>query len=48
VKDAEAKIWTATGPRAMRWRNSSGAYGNGPRQSVGDLLFNSYQDNLAG
>jgi hypothetical protein len=48
VKDAEAKIWTATGPRAMRWRNSSGAYGNGPSQSVGDLLFNSYKDNLAG
>jgi hypothetical protein len=21
VKDAEAKIWTATGTRAMRWKN---------------------------
>jgi uncharacterized protein YjdB len=48
VQDAEAKIWTASGPRAMRWRNSSGVYSNGPTQSAGDLLFNSYKDNLAG
>jgi uncharacterized protein YjdB len=48
VKDAEAKIWTASGPRAMRWRKTSGAYSNGPAQSVGDLLFQSYKDNLAG
>ena len=48
VKDAEAKIWTATGPRAMRWRNSSNVYSNGPSKSVGDLLFQSYKDNLAG
>ena len=48
VKDAEAKIWTATGTRAMRWRNASGVYTNGPSQSVGDLLFASYKDNLAG
>ncbi|WP_369959678.1 hypothetical protein [Pseudomonas benzenivorans] len=48
VKDAEAKIWTASGPRAMRWRNASGAYSNGPAQSAGDLLFQSYKDNLAG
>lgn len=48
VKDAEAKIWTASGPRAMRWRNSSGVYSTGPSQSAGDLLFNSYKANLAG
>ncbi|MCP5177295.1 MAG: hypothetical protein H6997_07005 [Moraxellaceae bacterium] len=48
VKDAEAKIWTATGTRAMRWRNASGVYTNGPTQSAGDLLFQSYKDNLAG
>ena len=48
VKDAEAKIWTASGPRAMRWRNSSGVYSNGPTQSASDLLFNSYKANLAG
>ncbi len=47
VKDAEAKIWTATGPRAMRWRNSSGAYSNGPTKSVGDLLFDHYKANMA-
>ena len=48
VGDAEAKIWTATGPRAMRWRNSSGVYSSGPTQSASDLLFNSYRTNLAG
>lgn len=48
VKDAEAKIWTAKGPRAMRWRNSSGAYANGPSQSVGDLLFQHYKANMTG
>jgi pimeloyl-ACP methyl ester carboxylesterase len=48
VKDAEAKIWTASGTRAMRWRNASGVYSNGPTQSVGDLMFQSYKDNMAG
>ena len=48
VKDAEAKIWTASGPRAMRWRNSSGVYSAGPNISAGELLFRSYRDNLAG
>ena len=48
VKDAEAKIWSATGPRAMRWRNASGVYTNGPTQSAGDLLFQNYKDNMAG
>jgi hypothetical protein len=48
VKDAEAKIWTATGTRAMRWRNNAGAYTNGPTQSAADLLLQSYKDNLAG
>lgn len=48
VTDAEAKIWSASGPRAMRWRNASGAYSSGPNQSVGDLLFQSYKDNMAG
>ena len=48
VKDAEAKIWTATGTRAMRWRNASGIYSTGPTQSAADLLFQSYKDNLKG
>lgn len=47
VKDAEAKIWTASGPRGMRWRNASGTYSNGPTQSAGELLFQSYKANLA-
>lgn len=48
VKDAEAKIWTASGPKAMRWRNSAGNYSNGPSKSAADLLFDSYKANLAG
>lgn len=32
----------------MRWRNSSGVYASGPTQSVSDLLFKSYKDNMAG
>lgn len=47
VKDAEAKIWTATGPRAMRWRKSSGSYSNGPGKSAGQLMFESLRDNMA-
>jgi hypothetical protein len=48
VKDAEAKIWSATATRAMRWKNVAGVYSTGPTQSVTDLLFTSYKDNLAG
>lgn len=48
VRDAEAKIWTASGPRAMRWRNSNGVYSSGPAQSASDLLLQSYTANLAG
>lgn len=48
VKDAEAKIWTATGPRAMRWRKADGSYATGPSVSAGELLFRAYRDNLAG
>lgn len=47
VKDAEAKIWSATGPRAMRWRNSAGVYSSGPSQSAGQLLFESLRTNMA-
>jgi hypothetical protein len=34
VKDAEAKIWTATGPRAMRWRSSVNGTVQGPRPAA--------------
>jgi hypothetical protein len=32
----------------MRWKNVAGVYSTGPTQSVTDLLFTSYKDNLAG
>jgi len=47
VTDAEAKIWSSSGPRAMRWRNAAGVYSTGPTQSASDLLFKSYKDNMA-
>ncbi|WP_137972118.1 hypothetical protein [Pseudomonas sp. F(2018)] len=47
VTDAEAKIWSTSGPRAMRWRNAAGVYSTGPTQSASDLLFKSYKDNMA-
>lgn len=43
VKDAEAKIWTATGPRNMRWLDSNGDYHQGPNQNVVDILLESYE-----
>jgi len=51
VKNAEAKIWSAQGPKAMRWRDSNGDYHDGPTSSVTELLLNSYLDamtNFAG
>ncbi|ANE48876.1 cell adhesion domain-containing protein [Paenibacillus swuensis] len=42
VKDAEAKIWTATGPKAMRWRKKDGTYIAGPTKSAGDLFYDAY------
>ena len=38
VAHAEAKVWTANGPRAMRWKDSSGEYNTGPSESVTDLF----------
>lgn len=42
LKDAEAKIWTATGHRNMRWRDGNGDYHTGPKRNVVQLLLNSY------
>ncbi len=43
VKDAEAKIWSATGRKGMRWRNSQGIYATtNSRSNVSDLLVHSY------
>jgi len=47
VKDAEAKIWSASGPRSMRWRDHNGTYRSGPSKSAGQLMFESLRDNMA-
>lgn len=47
VKDAEAKMWSIDGRKGMRWRDSSGDYHDGPRESVSNLLFNSVVDNMS-
>lgn len=41
VKDAEAKMWSANGPRGMRYRQSDGSYrtSQAPNQSVGELAY---------
>jgi len=40
VKDAEAKVWSAAGPRAMRWAKRDGSFGTGPNISAGTLCAN--------
>ena len=40
VTHAEAKIWSADGPRRMRWRNNNNAYLEGPSLNVTQLLVN--------
>lgn len=47
VKDAEAKVWTAHGPRGMRWRNASGQYSAGPAKSAATLCTESLAPALA-
>lgn len=47
VQDAEAKIYTASGPRNMRWKRLDGSYQSGPNTSVGQLLFEAIRDNMA-
>ncbi|MBL3555288.1 MULTISPECIES: cell adhesion protein [Marinobacter] len=41
VKDAEAKMWSANGPRGMRYRLSDGSYStqHSPDKSVGEIAF---------
>ena len=46
VKDAEAKIWSKSGPRQMRWRDSNGNYHTGPNTDAGTLMFQSLRDNM--
>lgn len=47
VKDAEAKIWSKSGPRAMRWRDHNGTYRSGPNKDAGQLMFESLKINMA-
>jgi hypothetical protein len=48
VKDAEAKIWSANGPRQMRWRNAAGNYTAGPAKSAAQLCYESIREALRG
>jgi len=47
VKDAEAKIWSKNGPRAMRWRDHNGNYHSGPNKDAATLMFESLRDNMS-
>ena len=49
VMEAEAKIWTARGPRGMRWRDRDGNYQTegAPQVSASELLFRTYMDVFA-
>ena len=46
VKDAEAKIYSASGPQGMRWKSSSGSYSSGPKRSVTKLLYQSLVEGM--
>ena len=49
VKDAEAKIWTPSGPRGMRWRKCDGTYQTFSRNvSAAQLFYESYTSALSG
>lgn len=48
VTDAEAKIWTASGPKQMRWRKVDGTYSSGPAKSAGELFYDSYVSTMQG
>lgn len=52
--DAEAKVWSASGPKFMRWRARDGSYRWEPNnlKSAGELFFDAYtaalKDNTSG
>ena len=49
VNDAEAKIWTASGAKQMRWRKADGSYVNsGITSSAAQLFLDSYKSAMAG
>jgi uncharacterized protein YjdB len=49
LKDAEAKIWTTSGPKGMRWRKSDGSYvtTNLPTVSAAQLFVDQYKSALS-
>jgi uncharacterized protein YjdB len=48
VKDAEAKVWSAAGPQAMRWRKADGSYGASALNiSAGTMCANAIASALA-
>jgi len=49
VKDAEAKIWSINGPKAMRWRKADGSYvDSNIDQTAAQLFVSSYKSALSG
>jgi uncharacterized protein YjdB len=50
VQDAEAKVWSASGPRGMRWRKADGSYttAGSPNKSAGQLFVESYASAMSG
>ena len=50
VKDAEAKIWTTSGSKGMRWRMVDGTYNstNVPNVSAAQLFVNDYESCMKG
>lgn len=50
VEDAEAKIWSTTANKGMRWRKGDGSYStyNKPTVSAGDLLYNEFSKAMEG
>lgn len=48
VKDAEAKLWTVSGPRLMRYRVQDGSYRNlSTTQNVTQLIYEVYRQTFA-
>ena len=44
VKNAEAKIWSASGPKRMRWRTPDDKYHDGPSKPASLLFYEAYRD----
>ncbi len=47
IKFAEAKIWTGSGPKQMRWKDQSGLWRPGPKRTVTELAADQLIKQLA-